>query len=353
MVLWNAKSITIFVVNVAVWTAISILMTVSNKDDRVHKMSMVFATESTKFFIALGYHLFFDSGDGIPAGVGPRFKRLLKFTGAVYLLVPAVIYMANNYLTYVALSVFDPGTYRVVINIKIIFTGIMMQLVFKKRLSLKKWGGLILLLIGCILGKIGGGTLPGITEVTLVAWGLLVLQAVCSSFGSVYFQWILQHGPKSAKGTGIWEKNIYLYLAGSVLNGLFTVVWLQRSPLDENFLAALTSNYAIGLTIFLTSVGGIAISLLLKHLDSIIKEFTSASELFTTAILQWPILGIAIRPMLVVAIFVVSIALKLYNSKDPEPTKGDDEEKAEYAPVATSGSHPEGKSEPYADKEEV
>ena len=127
MVLWNAKSIFIFVATVTVWTAISIVMTVSNKDDRVHKMSMVFATETTKLFIALGYHLFVDSGDPIPDGVGPRFKRLLKGEGAAYLLVPAVIYMANNYLTYVALSVFDPGTYRVVVNIKIIFTGIMLQ----------------------------------------------------------------------------------------------------------------------------------------------------------------------------------------------------------------------------------
>ena len=115
------------------------------------------------------------------------------------------------------------SSFFVLLIYKISHLTLPLQLVFKKRLSLKKWGGLILLLIGCILGKIGGGTLPGITEVTLVAWGLLVLQAVCSSFGSVYFQWILQHGPKSAKGTGIWEKNIYLYLAGSVLNGLFTV----------------------------------------------------------------------------------------------------------------------------------
>ena len=131
MVLWNAKSIFIFVATVAIWTAISILMTVSNEDDRVQTMSMVFATESTKLFIALGYHLFVDSGDPIPDGVGPRFKRLLKGEGAAYLLVPAVIYMLNDYLISVALSVFDPGTYKLVSNITIIFTGIMMQVQIK------------------------------------------------------------------------------------------------------------------------------------------------------------------------------------------------------------------------------
>ena len=142
---------------------------------------------------------------------------------------------------------------------------------------------------------------------------------ISSSFGSVYFQWVLQRG--SAANVGMWEKNVYLYFFGVILNVLFTMVYMKESPVDGPFFDALSDNWIIGGTIFLGACGGIAISLLLKYLDSAVKDFMGGIELFTVAIAQWPIMGIPMRPALVVSIVVVSLALRMYSTPNNAATE--------------------------------
>ena len=325
----------IMVINVAVWTAYSLAMSWVMHEPRVRKLSLVCATELMKLVLALLYYTFLDERGSTSRG-GPlqRLRTLAKGRGALLCLVPAGIYMVNNTLTFANLQIFDPATYRVLINVRILLTGVLMQVIFQKRLSWKKWAALCTLFIGCIIGKLGGGTLKGVTTVGLLGWLTLFGQGLCSSCGNVYFAWLLKRKERTLSSSGssavessdddavapeptsMWAKNCYLYFFGVVINIGVTVVYRHDAPFDQGFLAALTSNYMVATTIVLGAVGGIFISLLLMHLDSAMKEMLGGIELFTCALAQWPLMGIAPRPALIVSIVIVSVALKLYSNAD-------------------------------------
>jgi drug/metabolite transporter (DMT)-like permease len=357
------------VINVAVWTAYSLAMSWVMHEPRVRKLSLVCGTELTKLVLALLYYTFLDERGRTSRG-GPlqRLRTLAKGRGALFCLVPAAIYMVNNTLTFANLQIFDPATYRVLINVRILLTGVLMQVIFQKRLSGKKWGALCILFVGCVVGKLGGGTLKGVASVGLLGWLTLFGQGLCSSCGNVYFAWLLKrkerspssdgssssadgsaaessdNGAAAQEPTSMWAKNCYLYFFGVVINIGVTVAYRHDAPFDGEFLAALTSNYMVATTIVLGAVGGIFISLLLKHLDSAMKEMLGGIELFTCALAQWPLMGISLRPALVVSIVIVSVAIKLYSNAE-----GSEEQTKKRA----EGSSPPTTSSPGADDTEA
>ena len=107
------------------------------------------------------------------------------------------------------------ATYRTLINIRVLLTGLFMQYFFQKQLTPKQWTGLCLLLLGCVIEQMGSFHLSdGLSSLVLVG-----LQASCASLGGIYFQWLLQR--EDAKSVDFWEKNLFLYAWGCLFNCMF------------------------------------------------------------------------------------------------------------------------------------
>ena len=64
------------------------------------------------------------------------------------------------------------------------------------------------------------------------------------------------------------------------------------------------------------AIFGIITSFFLKHLDSIVKLHASAAQLIVTALLSYPILGIAISWTTIISVLIITIALIIY-AKNP------------------------------------
>uniref|UniRef100_A0A0A9XRS3 CMP-sialic acid transporter 1 n=1 Tax=Lygus hesperus TaxID=30085 RepID=A0A0A9XRS3_LYGHE len=75
---------------------------------------------------------------------------------ALYL-IPASLYCLYNNLSFVNLSRFDPTTYFVVLQLRVVVTGVIFQILFKKQLSQKQWVSLFLLTFGCMVKQINWG----------------------------------------------------------------------------------------------------------------------------------------------------------------------------------------------------
>ncbi|XP_064489958.1 UDP-galactose transporter senju-like [Ornithodoros turicata] len=233
--------------------------------------------------------------------------------------VPALLYCFYNNLAFINLATFDPTTYNLLLQFRVVITGILFQAIFKKTLSKKQWLSLILLTSGCIVKELSVPT-RHLSSADGSFWGsifsasmlFLLIQMFCSCLAGVYNEFLL-------KDTGvdihIMIHNVFMYLDSIVCNvavlgfrgELVTAFSIQSlSTLLQGKVVAVMVNGAIC---------GIVTSVFLKSLNSILKTFASALDLSFTAVLCWIIFQIPIDVYTVAAIAIVSFATYLYSQQ--------------------------------------
>lgn len=240
---------------------------------------------------------------------------------ALYL-VPAFLYCLYNNLAFHNLSVFDPTTYFLLLQLRVVITGILFQIIFKKYLSRKQWLSLTLLTLGCMVKQIdfGDSAVSVTTEAkppkNTIGFDLsinaifILIQTVCSCLAGVYNEYLLKD---KGQDINIYIQNVFMYIDSILCNGLLLL--MQGNMLSAFTTENLSEIFKPG--VILIAVNncciGIVTSFFLKYMNSILKTFASALELLFTAILCWVLFSIPIYMNTVLAIAIVSIAVYLYS----------------------------------------
>ncbi|XP_055638526.1 UDP-galactose transporter senju [Toxorhynchites rutilus septentrionalis] len=335
----SKKSGFIFITYMSLFVSQGILVTASQRADNSYGYNtilVVLLTEVLKLIISTGLYCREHS-----------FKSLVTkvFEGSGVLLlyfVPAFLYCLYNNLAFVNLSTFDPTTYYLLLQLRVVITGILFQIIFKKSLSRKQWFSLCLLTLGCML-KQWNFSLPSLNdsaiEVTINEQAkqpshpgaddrstfhgknitgfdlsfsavLIFIQTICSCLAGVYNEYLLK---RKGSDINIYVQNVFMYLDSIVCNLLILMlrgelaVVITRNHLAETLrfevLVIMANNAAIG----------IITSFFLKYMNSILKTFASALELMFTAVLCYVLFSIPIYLNTVLAIFVVSYSIYLYS----------------------------------------
>lgn len=199
---------------------------------------------------------------------------------------------------------------------------LLIQIVFRKILTLGQWMSLILLTCGCIVNRLDFGAIFGSDSADHAAGSsafklhpfmlLILLQAVCSCLAGVYNEYILKN---QGADVNIYVQNAYMYI-DSILINLLLLSYVGTSAADSASGDTATTGSIWSLSAILVMVNnaciGIVTSYFLKYLNSILKTFASALELLATAVLCYILFGIAITINTVLSIGLVSIAIYLY-----------------------------------------
>lgn len=217
-------------------------------------------------------------------------------------------------LASVNLANYDPTSYFLLLQFRVVVTGALFQWLFAKKLSRAQWASLVLLTMGCILKQYGfaqNAAVEGGEERGTVNWFLLLImvQVMCSCFAGVYNEKLL----KDTGTLSLQLQNQFMYLH-SIMGNLLVLAFKgeldvvmstsqMRTLLPLKVMVVILNNAAVG----------IVTSVFLRKLNSILKTFASALELFITAILSWFIFGIVIDIWTVVAMFIVAYAIYLYS----------------------------------------
>ena len=219
------------------------------------------------------------------------------------LAVPAILYVIQNNLQYVAASNLDVATFQVTYQMKILTTAFFSVLLLRKRLSKAKWAALVLLAVGVGIVqiqstagsahittpspgvKVGKGTAALRSEIPVAPIirtepimrpfrGFLAVTLACMTSGlaGVYFEFILKTSSGSGPAPDLWVRNTQLSLF-SLVPALIPILF-SGDPEGASWLSGVIGKFryfngwAIG-TVLTQTFGGLITAVVIRYSDNI------------------------------------------------------------------------------------
>lgn len=291
----------------------------------------VFLNEVIKLAISLTMALYEVSKTAPPSL--PATSLFFSLTSAVLsgdswkLAIPASLYTLSNSLQYVALSNMQSATFQVTYQLKLLVTAVFGLGLLKRTLPLRKWGILLIIVLGVALVQMPDGTsdeislqdeaahlnfprsleewnavkgygrdlhkrsatYEGIEEDMLTAFprmnsmvGLLATIGACVSSGlaGVYFEKVLKD---STASTSLWVRNVQLAIY-SIFPALFIgVVFLDGEKVAANgFFQGY--NWAVWSVAILQALGGIMAAFCISYVNKVPKSTATVASIIFTAL---------------------------------------------------------------------
>ncbi|KAJ3071140.1 hypothetical protein HDU98_005788 [Podochytrium sp. JEL0797] len=229
------------------------------------------------------------------------------------MLVPAVVYVIQNNLQYLAVESLEPATFQVSYQLKILTTALFSVLMLKKSLSKTKWISLLILTCGVALVQLqtdsAGGSGHHSAAQNFVGLTAVAMACVLSGVAGVWFEKVL----KGSK-TSLWKRNVQLSFY-SLFPALFTVVVMDGSTvLSEGFFYGY-NGWTYG-AIACQALGGLLVSLVVKYADNILKGFATSLSIILSAIASVFLFGFEITVVFGVGCALVLYATHLYGLPD-------------------------------------
>ncbi|XP_056634307.1 UDP-galactose transporter senju [Diorhabda sublineata] len=325
-------SFIIFVGYIFLFVNQGILVTASQQSDNNYNyniVTVVLLTEVLKLMVSSLLYCRENSATNLVTEIVTNKNVLILY------FIPAFLYCLYNNLAFWNLSSFDPTTYYLLLQLRVVITGILFQVIFKKILSRTQWISLLILTLGCMMKQINFpiNSIPisdSVKKATSVSLGLdaifIFTQIICSCLAGVYNEYLLKNRGASVN---IFVQNVFMYLDSIVCNVLILILngTVIQAFTYENIAKVFT--YKVLLVMINNAAIGIITSFFLKTLNSILKTFASALELIFTALLSYLLFDIPIYVNTVLSIGTVLLATFLYSQNPvhnpPKPTSVDKE----------------------------
>ena len=232
-------------------------------------------------------------------------SRLRSLTRSVFspdcykLSVPAILYVIQNNLQYVAASNLDVATFQVTYQMKILTTAFFSVLLLRRRLSRMKWASLVMLAVGVAIVQLQSTTAPvtqssspgvkiGIANSAVSGDSLIApdrvmrpfngflavtLACVTSGLAGVYFEFILKASSGSTPPPDLWIRNTQLSLF-SLVPALVPILFAPSGPEGVGWLGRIMTSFnnfngwAMG-TVLTQTLGGLITAIVIRYSDNI------------------------------------------------------------------------------------
>lgn len=187
--------------------------------------------------------------------------------------IPAAVYLLMNCLTVRAARLLAPPVFQLVANLKIICTAVASLVFLSRRLVPAQWLAMVLLTIGVALGQWSSAGADGLGAPSMLGVLLMVVNSCLSALGGVLTEKLLK-GAASAE-LPIFATNIHMAAHTLLVNGL--VLGAQGTSWPS------LPGASVGVALVNEAVNGILISVLMRRLDTIAKNFAFSLSVFITA----------------------------------------------------------------------
>ena len=219
------------------------------------------------------------SGCQRPSFDSATLRKSMKF------LLPSVIYAVNNNIYLAGLILVPPPIWVILCSFRTVVTASMYKFVLKRDISLLQFVGALLIVASIVVAKLGDiMSADGGNNIPMMA----IIFAVVSSFNSVGAA-VYTESLFKTSGENFLEQQFWLYFYGMfVATGVHVVSAANINPFQAfTVLSEVPTRVQVLLVVALMfgSVGGLVVAAILKRLDNVVKEYSSATANMFTAIL--------------------------------------------------------------------
>jgi solute carrier family 35 (UDP-sugar transporter), member A1/2/3 len=211
---------------------------------------------------------------------------------ALMILVPALLYLVQNTLLYVALTNLAAPIFQVTYQAKLVTTAVVSVFMLQRSYSVQQWVCLVLLSLGVavvVLGESSDKSPPkeGVVAQSLTL-GLTAVTIACfsSALAGVYFEKVLKN-PASSDATkaapaSLWMRNIQLSFF-SIIIALGQGYFAKAPDVPVPYLHGFTAWAWI--LVLLQAGGGLLVAAVIKYADNVLKGLaTGVSVVLATMV---------------------------------------------------------------------
>jgi len=221
----------------------------------------------------------------VRSGCRPPSFRADNLRHSFKFLLPSVLYAVNNNIYFAGLTIVTPPIWLILCSFRTVVTATLYKFILKREITKMQFVGTLCIVFSIVVAKLGdiigtnvGPTIPPIAFV-------LATIASCNSVGAaVYTESLFKK-----EGENFLEQQFWLYFYG-----IFVAAAVHVISFTNMSLVGLTGNIAeagttvqvlLGSALFFGGIGGLVVAAILKRLDNIVKEYSSATANIFTALM--------------------------------------------------------------------
>jgi len=241
--------------------------------------------------------------------------------------IPAILYVVQNSLQFVAVSNLPVASFQVSYQMKILTTAAFSVALLRKKLSPTKWLSLFFLAVGVGVVQIQTTAANNMPKTPLDGHlqdpitshvhtmspikGFAAVTAACftSGLAGVYFEMVL----KNSK-TDLWVRNIQLSLF-SLLPALLPIIVAPSPPDSRGIVREIFRNFGgwAWATVIIQVLGGLITALVIKYSDNILKGFATSLSIVFSFLASVALFDYHITSSFLIGASIVLVATWMYN----------------------------------------
>ena len=304
------------------------------KEDQFDVNHLVLVIECGKFLLSCGLEFYFTHGKLAQSLQLHVFDHPYD---ALKIMVPALLYLLQNTLLYVALANLTAPLFQVTYQAKLVTTAIVSVFMLDRSYSSQQWVCLVALSLGVATVVLGEGKDDGkdaATDVDLPL-GLLCVSVAClsSALAGVYFEKVLKkpaNDPSAPNkpAASLWMRNIQLSFFSvltAALQGAFKGVPPERVGL--HYLHGFSAWAWV--LVFLQAGGGLLVAAVIKYADNVLKGLATGVSVVLATACSMVLFGTPITAQFTIGGIVILTAVYFFSNPLPINTNSPQTKKDE------------------------
>jgi len=198
--------------------------------------------------------------------------------GALKISVPALLYLIQNTLLYVALSNLAAPLFQVTYQGKLVTTAIVSVIMLDRKYTSRQWVCLVIISIGVAIVVLGERKeaekqVDQNTQSIFVGLTSVTVACLCSALAGVYFEKVLKKATTNKDGVArppvsMWMRNMQLAFFSIVIGvsqTIFVAGDTEKKPYFHGF------NTSVWILVLLQAGGGMLVAAVIKYADNVLK----------------------------------------------------------------------------------